>query len=109
MPKRIRLELSEREQEALERWRRNPPRPYLRDRAIALLRVAAGEPLMKVGPSLRTPVHRVTVAAWVERYQAEGLAGLKVKPGRGRKAAFSPSLGGASARSSRDSAAEQPA
>jgi transposase len=32
-----------------------------------------------------------TVYDWFHRYQAEGLAGLKIKSGRGRKPAFSPS------------------
>jgi transposase len=32
-----------------------------------------------------------TVYEWVRRYRAEGIGGLAVKPGRGRKPAFSPS------------------
>jgi transposase len=32
-----------------------------------------------------------TVYSWIRRYQAEGLDGLLIKPGRGRKPAFSPS------------------
>jgi transposase len=33
-----------------------------------------------------------TVYAWLDRYRAEGIAGLTIRPGRGRKPAFSPSL-----------------
>ncbi|HEX6818459.1 MAG TPA: helix-turn-helix domain-containing protein [Ktedonobacterales bacterium] len=31
-----------------------------------------------------------TVCRWVARYRAQGLAGLSMRPGRGRKPAFSP-------------------
>lgn len=94
MPKRYYIELSEEEREQLERWTRNPPRPYLRYRARAILRVAAGEPICKVAPSLRIRVHRNTVSEWVRRFLAEGIEGLKIRPGRGRKPAFSPSDSG---------------
>lgn len=96
MPKCYKIELSKEEREKLERWTRNPPQPYLRYRAQAILRVAAGEPIYKVAPSLRVRVHRNAVSDWVRRYLAEGIEGLKVKPGRGRKPAFSPSGAGGS-------------
>ncbi len=102
MPKRIKLEISEEQRTQLERWIRNPPRPYLRERARAILRVGAGETLSSVAEGLRTPVHRTTVKEWVDRFRTEGLAGLKIKPGRGRKAAFSPPDSGGSPRADRD-------
>jgi hypothetical protein len=37
-----------------------------------------------------------TVCAWWHRYQAQGLGGLLIRAGRGRKPAFSPSQRGAS-------------
>lgn len=96
MPKRYKIELSEEDREKLERWTRNPPKPYLRCRAQAILLVAAGEPICKVTPRLRVRVHRNAVSDWVQRYLAEGIEGLKVKPGRGRKPVFSPSGAGGS-------------
>jgi transposase len=32
-----------------------------------------------------------TVGDWIDRYRRQGTAGLGVRPGRGRKPAFSPS------------------
>ena len=33
--------------------------------------------------------HKITVHEWVKRYQAEGINGLKTRPGRGRRAILS--------------------
>jgi transposase len=35
-------------------------------------------------------MHPVSVNNWLTRYQAEGIAGLATKPGRGRKPVFEP-------------------
>ena len=91
MPKRIKLSLTTGEKAQLERWAKNPPKPYLRERVRALLRVAQGEPIYQVAQTLRTPVQRQTVRAWVARFETERCAGLKVRAGRGRKPVFSPS------------------
>jgi hypothetical protein len=88
MPKRYVIELSTLEKQTLERWLKNPPKVYLRDRARALLQVAQGATLCATAQKLR--VHRNTVAEWVHRFLAERLPGLKIKVGRGRKAVFSP-------------------
>ena len=90
MPKRYVIELSDTERAKLERWVKNPPKAYLRKRARAILLVADGKPLYKVAQHSRIRVHRKTVTEWVKRYQNEGLEGLKVRPGQGRKAAFFP-------------------
>lgn len=87
----LHLELSPDEEGALVRLRDTAPRPYLRERAAALLKVAAGTSASAVARSgLLRPRKPETVAAWVKRYQAAGLAGLVIRPGRGRKPAFSP-------------------
>jgi transposase len=91
MPKRYCIQLSDAEREQLERWAKNAARPYLRERARAVLQVTQGEPISRVAQHLRVRVHRTTVAEWVRRYQAEGISGLKIKAGRGRKPGFSPS------------------
>lgn len=90
MSRRYVIKLSDEQRNELKRWVKNPPKPYLRDRARAILRVADGESGSYVAKTLRTPVDRHTVANWIERYLAEGIEGLKIKPGRGRKAVFSP-------------------
>ncbi len=64
---------------------------YVRERASALLKIAAGQSVRQVALSgllKRRDPH--TLAEWLERYRASGLAGLQVRPGRGRKGAFFP-------------------
>jgi len=91
MPKRYVIELNDADQAKLKAWIKNPPKPYLRKRARAILLVAEGKPLYQVAKHPRIRVHRTTVSEWVRRYLAEGIEGLKVRPGQGRKPAFSPS------------------
>ena len=93
MPKPLELWLTPAQRAELEDCRDHSPRPYLRVRAAALLKVAAGSSGRAVAcHGLLKAVQPRTVYAWVHRYQAEGLAGLRVRPGRGRKPAFPPSL-----------------
>ena len=67
------------------------PKPYLREKAAALLKVADGWQVREVARfGLLRPRSPDTVAAWLNRYERRGLAGLRVRPGRGRKPAFSP-------------------
>lgn len=108
MPKRYRLELSEEERKALERWVKNPPQPYLRERARAILRVANYEPLYQIAVSLRLRIHRNAISEWVQRYEKERLEGLRIKTGRGRKAAFSPTQPGASTGGNRSAVSPAP-
>jgi len=67
------------------------PKPYVRERAAAILKVATGQAVWQVA---RTGLYRrrcpETVADWIARYQQDGVAGLLVQAGRGRKPAFSP-------------------
>src|SRR5688500_19480039 len=96
------LYLSADERAALEHLARRDPKPYRRERATALLKIAAGQPAAVVARSgLLRPRDPDTVYSWLDRYEREGLAGLTIAPGRGRKpAAFSPAVqhagGGAS-------------
>lgn len=79
----------------LERLRDHDPTPHVRERAAAILKVAAGQSVRAVARAgLLHPRRRETVAAWIHRYLAEGPTGLRVRPGRGRKPAFSPLVGG---------------
>ena len=92
MARPLTVELSADERRELTRMRDHEPEPYLREKAAAILKVADGL------SGRETALHRLlkhrrpdTVYGWVHRYRAEGVAGLRVKSGRGRKPAFSPS------------------
>jgi hypothetical protein len=95
MPAPFVLQLRPDQTTELEHLRDHDPTPYVRERAAAILKVAAGQSLRAVGRSgLLRPHRRETLAGWIRRYLAEGVGGLRVRPGRGRKPAFSPSLRG---------------
>lgn len=99
MPERVTLELNAVEKAALETMRDEAPKAYLRERAAALLKVAAGMSVNAVAETGLLKRHEPeTVSEWIRRYRAEGLAGLTMKAGRGRKPAFFPSamVGGTS-------------
>jgi hypothetical protein len=85
------LVLSEEQHRLLCHARDTHPKAYVRERAAALLKVASGFSVTQVARAgLLRPRRRDTVAAWVQRFQAEGLPGLLLRPGRGRKPAFFP-------------------
>ena len=93
MPAKLRLDLSAEQVQELEELRDHAPKPYLRERAAAILKIAQGS------SGRETALHGLlkrhgqdTIYEWVQRYQAEGKAGLKIKAGGGRKAAFFPLL-----------------
>lgn len=91
MPKPLSLELSESQRQELETLRDHAAKPYLRERAAALLKIAAGISGRETARQrLLKPHWPDTIYAWVHRYQTEGLPGLEIKGGRGRKPAFSP-------------------
>ncbi len=91
MAQPLQLSLSAAQHAELLRVRDHDPRPYLRERAAALLKVAAGASARAVARhGLLRPRHPDTVADWIARYRAGGVAGLRVLAGRGRKPAFSP-------------------
>jgi hypothetical protein len=75
----------------LEQVRDHHPLAYVRVKAAGILKVRQGQSLRQVAKSgLLKSVRRETVKAWIVRYQHDGVAGLLVQPGRGRKPAFSP-------------------
>jgi Winged helix-turn helix len=85
------LVLTEEQRMALERHRDTAAKPHERERAAALLKVAAGiSPAQVAREGLLRQRKRTTVYSWVRRFRKEGLAALSVRPGRGRKPAFSP-------------------
>ena len=86
MASRRTLVLTEEQQRELQVQRDHDPRPYVRERCAAVLKIAAGHPpygvalhgLLKV----RDPD---TVYGWLAQYQAEGLAGLLAHPQGGHR------------------------
>lgn len=100
-----RLQLTKTERQKLEGLRDHSPKAYVRERAAAILKVAAGgEPEQVAENGLLKRRNRDTVYRWLERYVAEGSGGLHVRAGRGRKPAFFPSGTGGSARAGADDA-----
>ena len=87
----IHLELNEGQKRELEEIRDGNQKPYMRERAAALLKVARGRSGRDVALNgLHKQRDPDTIYTWVRRYQAEGIKGLLIRQGRGRKAAFSP-------------------
>lgn len=91
-PAMHRLSLTPPQRAELARLRDTAPKPHVRERAAALLKVADGQSAAGVARAgLLRPRQAETVHRWLARYRAEGAAGLADRPGRGRKPAFSPS------------------
>lgn len=92
MPRRIVVELTAEQQAELEDAVVRHPKPYVRERSAAILKVANGKSVKEVAEEgLLVPRTIDSLYFWIKRYEAEGLAGLLNKEGRGRKPAFSPS------------------
>ena len=86
------LTLSDAQRRELEHTRDHDRRPYLRERAAALLKIAQGQTAHHVARSgLHKPRDPDTLYAWLDRYEHGGLPGLVQRP-RGDRG-FSPSAG----------------
>jgi transposase len=96
MPKPLKIVLSEAERRELEQIRDRGKEPYyVRERAAAILKIAAGQSGRDVAlHGLLKKRSEDTVYRWYQRYQQEKINGLKIRKGRGRKPAFSPSVRG---------------
>jgi transposase len=93
MPNPLIIELTDAQRAELEDVRDHHPKPYMRERAAAMLKIAGGLSGREVARHrLLRPHWPDTIYEWVKRYLAGGIAGLKIRPGRGRKPAFSPSV-----------------
>ena len=91
MSKLITVCLTPDSQEQLKQIRDTDKCPYMRERATAILKIAEGMSGRQVALNGLLKARKPdTVYDWVKRYQSEGIAGLPVKPGRGRKPAYSP-------------------
>jgi hypothetical protein len=77
MPQRRTLALTDAQRATLLHGRDHDPRPYVRERCAAVLKVAEGlAPHAVARRGLLRPRDPDTVYAWLDRFQAEGLPGL---------------------------------
>lgn len=91
MPKPLQVQLSQAARQELEQIRDRGTKAYIRERAAAILKIADGLSASQVArQGLLKPRQYQTICQWVRRYQTEGIKGLAIRQGRGRKAAFSP-------------------
>jgi hypothetical protein len=87
--------LSAAEREQLEQMVKSDPKAYRRERAAALLKIAAGQSAARVArEGLLRRRKPDTLYAWCDRFLEAGVAGLTICPGRGRKVTFPPLAGG---------------
>lgn len=91
MPAPLSLRLTPEQQRELETTRDHHPRAYMRERAAAMLKIAQGHSAHQVAlTGLLKPRDPDSVYGWLRRYQAEGVAGLAIRAGRGRKRQYFP-------------------
>lgn len=77
MPQHHRPKLSDDQRRNLEQARDHDPRPDVRERCAAVLKVADGmRPGQVAAHGLLRPRDRDTIYGWLRHYAAEGLAGL---------------------------------
>ncbi len=90
MPRRT-LVLAPAERQELEHVRDHDPKPYMREKAAALIKIAEGvSPHAVAQHGLLKPRDPDSVYDWLGRYQKGGVAALRIRQGRGRKPAYFP-------------------
>ena len=83
------LTLTEDQRQELLRLRDHDPRPYVRERGAAILKIAEGQSPHRVAHSgLLKPRDPDTVYAWLDRYETEGVAGLIAHPHGGSRGRY---------------------
>ncbi|GLV54529.1 hypothetical protein KDH_13760 [Dictyobacter sp. S3.2.2.5] len=83
--------LSEEQKQELRDCRDHHRLPYMRTKTAAILKVGSGMTIREVAAhGLNKSVSEDYVSQWITRYQHEGLEGLLVRDGRGRKPSFFP-------------------
>ena len=91
MPKVTKLCLTAEQTEELTTGRDHHPKAYGREKAAGILKVSQGESVRQVAlHGLDKRRSEPTVKGWIESYLSEGMTGLLVKTGRGRKPALLP-------------------
>jgi transposase len=89
MPLARTIALTDPERLTLVQARDHHPLAYARERAAAILKVAAGDSVRRVAAAgLLRPRRPETIGDWVDAYLRRGVVALVVHPGRGRKSAY---------------------
>jgi transposase len=84
-----RITLTEEQRQELVQLRDHDPRPYVRERGAAVLKVAEGQSPHRVAKSgLLKRRDPDTIYAWLDRYEAEGAAGLIAHPHGGSRGRY---------------------
>ncbi|MQG67600.1 MAG: helix-turn-helix domain-containing protein [SAR202 cluster bacterium] len=78
------LEIDEQDMKELRTLMRQGERPYVRIKATALWNLGRGKSTREVADFLGVSV--ASINNWKRRFRSEGIRGLVVRPGRGRKA-----------------------
>ena len=82
---------TEQERAQLTELVKRAAKPYLRERAATIVKVADGEVASRVAARGLLTRHKPdTVYGWLDRFLEHGVAGLRIRPGRGRKPTLSP-------------------
>ena len=84
------ISLSEAQRAELQQGYKHGATHAFRKRCHIVLLKSEGRSSKDVGQIVG--MHQVPVNNWLTRYEREGIAGLKTKPGRGRKAILDPAL-----------------
>jgi hypothetical protein len=80
------LILSDEQRQELLRLRDHDPRPYVRERGAAILKIAEGSSPHRVATrGLLKPRDPDTIYAWLDRFQAAGASGLIAHPQGGSR------------------------
>jgi hypothetical protein len=91
MPAAYRLAVGEAETATVDQLRAHGPKADLRERAAVLLAVARATAIRQAAQRAGLTAHDAdTVWAWVARDQTQGVAGVWIRAGRGRKPAALP-------------------
>ena len=81
-----RLTLTEEQRQELVQLRDHDPRPYVREQGAAILKIAEGLSSHRVARSgLLKSRDPDTIYAWLDQFEAEGIAGLIARPQGGRR------------------------
>ena|SRR5687767_8444055 len=78
------VQLSDTQHQELEEGRRTGKGEAFRKRCQMILLKSEKHSSREIAHFLGC--HKITVNEWVKRFEAEGIAGLKMRPGRGRRA-----------------------
>ncbi|TAK35536.1 MAG: helix-turn-helix domain-containing protein [Chloroflexota bacterium] len=86
MGKQRLIAVTDTQRDALVRLRDSAPKAYVRERAAAILKIADGTPAAVVArEGLLRPRNADTIYEWLDRFEKQGIKGLYIEPGRGRK------------------------